>query len=401
MTTASSSTPRVYQAIKHRLARHIGTRWRAGSRMPPIDELARELGTGQRNTHRAVRELVRDGILVSRPGMGTFVSGAFEPSQLPSSDANGAFDLQVAQPVGHLASKRVELVRNSAIQDGFQSYLADTLVRQLNTLGIAVTTTFKGEAQDSRADAVVMINPPLTAPIEPRPDQIMTVITMGVDVDLHATRGVDFVSVDQIGSAMLAGQRLREAGCKSACFIGCGLLGDDQHFTGAYDRTASLRLEGFERGWGATLPEHHRLYSHAYDIGIGARMVAQYIKLDPRPAGVFCATDELAAGFVIGGLAVGIEPATDYKLIGFDGQPIGRNLSEGPLTTVEAPLDEMASRAAELLINRLENPDQPVRRLALGCRLFEGQTVVASRLRLKARRVYQDENPSLEKGNHL
>lgn len=400
MTTASStSSPLVYQAIKHRLARHIGTRWRAGSRMPPIDELARELGTGQRNTHRAVQELVRDGILVSRPGMGTFVSGAFEPSQLPGSDANGAFDLNVAQPIGYLATKRVELVRNGATQDGFQSYLADTLVRQLNAAGIAVKTTLSGETQDSHADAVVMINPPITTPIEPRPGQIMTVITMGLDVDLHATRGVDFVSVDQIGSAMLAGQRLREAGCDSVCFIGCGIRGDDQKFTGAYDRTASLRLEGFERGWGAAIPQHLRLYSHAYDIGIGARMVAQYLKLDPRPTGVFCATDELAAGFVIGGLAVGIESATDYKIIGFDGQPIGRNLSEGPLTTVEAPLDEMASRAAELLIDRLGNPDQPVRRLAMGCRLFEGQTVEASRLRLKARQFYKNNLRPNEKGS--
>jgi len=398
-TTTSTSTPLAYQAIKHRLAQHIGSRWIAGSRLPPIAELARELGTGQRNTHRAVQELVRDGILFSRPGMGTFVSGEFQASQLPQSQANDAYGIDIAQMPARAVTKRVVLARNSMVADGFQSHLADMLVRELHRAGISVTQTVWGmepngavsprpEVMD-QADAVVLINPPSEKPIEPNPDQIMTVITMGLDLDLHATSGVDFVSVDQVGSAMLAGQRLREAGCEEVCFIG-GVASVGGRRSQQYDRTASLRLEGFERGWGAKVPEANRIYAEAYDMGVGARKVRRYLKLEPRPTGVFCATDELAAGFVIGGLAVGIEPATDYKLIGFDGQPVGRNISEGPLTTVEAPLEEMACRAAELLVDRLDNPDQPVRRLALGCRLYEGETVEASRLRLKARRVYAD-----------
>lgn len=397
-TTASSSSPLAYQAIKHRLGRCIGSRWKAGSRLPPIAELARDLGTGQRNTHRAVQELVREGILVSRPGMGTFVSGEFQVSQLPESQANAAFGLDIAQVPAHLADKRVVLARNAAKVDGFQSLLADIIVRELNQAGLPVTETIWTQDKSGRpepkpsvlasADAVALINPAENMPIEPAPGQIMTVITMGLDLDLHATSGVDFVSVDQVGSAMLAGRRLREAGCESACFIGAAIRQPDGRASNQYDKTASLRIEGFERGWGDAIAPANKLYAEAYDVCVGARMVRQYLELDPRPQGIFCATDELAVGFVIGALTAGLEPGTDYKLIGFDGQPIGRNLGEGPLTTIEAPLEEMASRAAELLISRLDQPEQPVRRLALGCRLFEGQTVDVARVRVKARRIY-------------
>src|SRR5688572_7175411 len=65
---------RRYHGIKHELRRRLHSDWKSGARLPPIKDLARQLGTGLNNTHRAVRELVDEGLLHSRPGVGTYVS---------------------------------------------------------------------------------------------------------------------------------------------------------------------------------------------------------------------------------------------------------------------------------------------------------------------------------------
>jgi len=57
-----------------------------------------------------------------------------------------------------------------------------------------------------------------------------------------------------------------------------------------------------------------------------------------------------------------------------DGQDTSRNTPHGALTTVDVPIDQMNRRAAELLASRFTQPNQPVRRLFLGCSLFRGDT---------------------------
>jgi DNA-binding LacI/PurR family transcriptional regulator len=136
-----------------------------------------------------------------------------------------------------------------------------------------------------------------------------------------------------------------------------------------------VRLRAFEHGFGLPVPPGHVLLTRSYGESWGARLVARYAALNPRPEAVFAASDELAVGFVKGALALGLEPLRDYQIIGFDGQERGRQLHEGPLTTIQVPAAEMGRRGAELLADRLLNPDQPARQLRLGCTLFEGNTV--------------------------
>src|SRR5689334_19497719 len=156
MSTAHSSNPqapqileraKVYHSIKSRLQRQLGRRWPGGTRLPPIKELAKQLKTGQTNTHRAVKELARAGLLVSRSGQGTFVTERAGAGTAVASGTAGAgtdgTDAAVAHviirpPAGSLTGMTVKVLTAMAEPDQFIRRSMDAFGNILRGDGAAV-----------------------------------------------------------------------------------------------------------------------------------------------------------------------------------------------------------------------------------------------------------------------
>lgn len=363
MTAAAATTfqpPTAARDAYRRLVEHVKNNCRPSDRLPPIRELARNLRVGVGSANLAVKQLAREGVLVSRPRLGTFVADMPQPP---------------ASATSRIAGKRVSIV-NAINTDGMVALMARTVERELAAHGVHVDHVELDmrkfhDAERPDADAIVVINPNSKPDITVAPDQQLLILQTAAESPAAPGTRYDEVTVDQTDAVTLAGQYLREVGCASACFL--GVHHDDP--PNPLGLTAVVRLAAFERGWGEPIPQHLRFSRKSYGESWGARMVADYLSLDERPDAVFAASDELAVGFVKGALALGLEPGRDYSIVGFDGQQRGRDLLEGPLTTIEAPAELMAERGAELLADRLAHPDQPTRRLQLGCTLFKGNTV--------------------------
>jgi DNA-binding LacI/PurR family transcriptional regulator len=369
MTTRQSlaGVGRRHVEVRGWLEQRVGRQWPPGHRLPTIGQLCRTLHVGYTNVHRAVQEMAEAGMLVSRRGAGTFVADPL-PAELESPRHR-------ARLLARGKTVRVLLERD--YPDPLILRIADAFTRKLEAVQCRVSRgIYDEEAMDFGArehtDALLVVNPNPLPDIRFGDQQIMVVANTAVESPVAMPGGYDVVSVEQEQGGLLAGRRLREAGLESACFLGTH-PGSRQP---GYDQTSQARLRGFERGWGEHLPPQHLLRVISYNIDSAVRStVKQYLPLSPRPQGVFAASDELAVGFMLGALSHGLEAGRDYHLVGFDGLELGRKIGGGPLTTVAVPAEEMGRRAAELLIDRFANPDQPVRRLLLGCGLFEGLTV--------------------------
>lgn len=69
----------------------------------------------------------------------------------------------------------------------------------------------------------------------------------------------------------------------------------------------------------------------------------------------------------------GLEVPRDLSLTGFDGTPVPSGLP--PPATIRSPLREMGTGALRRLINRVQDPSQPVRHILHHGRLIEGATI--------------------------
>jgi DNA-binding LacI/PurR family transcriptional regulator len=362
---------RAHAKAKARIRANLGVRWGAGDRLPPITELAEQLDVGRATAYKAVRELVSEGVLVCAPKLGTFVHDHYQQDQSSVATA----------PASPIAGKRIALLWTEPAVDEFVEQMVRGFTDTVTQRGgiIENTAIFASESPGQLAqrfrdlapaayDALVVINgPTVVTPASDRELLLCISTAAGVRVT-HGSR-YDIVSVDHEQGAALAGARMRRTACESVCFI--GVRGAD----GArYDATSTLRLRGFEHGWGGAVPESHCMVARWYDIAEAGSLAAQWMAMPHRPRAIFAASDELAIGFIVGAAAHGQVAGRDFHIVGFDAQQAARRLQAGSLTSVAVPAREMGQMGARLLISRFEEPDQAVRRLALGCSLFEGAT---------------------------
>lgn len=365
---AAPLVPLTHTRVKQQLRKQLRKK-PPGHRLPSIRALSRQLGTGYVNTHRAVHELALEGMLVSRPGLGTFIAPAESgEDEVAPSEAR--------------RTTRVAVIHSLLSSEGFVLEMVNGFKTKLREKGWScIDKDYDGwnpllPGYDE-ADALVIVNPSSHEPLRCDPRQVMVVMDTSANTSVGMPGRFDLVTVEQEQGGLLLGQLARECNPKLPAFIGVRAR---KATTGFYDLTSSMRLRGFEHGFGEPLPDAQHLCADCYGPGAGARFMASYVRMNPRPDFLFAASDDIAIGIVTGGLALGLEPGRDYQVVGFDGQFAGRRLETGPLTTINAPTLEMGKRAAELLADRLENPDQPVRRVSLGCSLVLGNTTRRERI---------------------
>lgn len=367
----------VSDAIKHELTRRLGREWPAGHRLPPVSALARQLGTGQRNTHRAMRELVEAGYLVARPGQGTFVKLDFDASRLPAGMPRASGSNALYGNAGRLAGRHIAVIPVPPLPDSPAGQTVAAATEALKEEGARISsidpdTAHGGDLSHVDADALLVLPWSLrTSHFRFRSDQVACFVIVSTSVPVAMSGRYDVIRADGEQGGYLAGTHARAMGHRRVAFLGRAAMGNGSPF----DETSSVRLRGFETGLDARVDSAHYLCAEHYDDRAAASLVPAYLAMPDRPRAVFAASDDLALGFIVGAAAHGLNFGRDYHIIGFDGQRRGQHILGGPLSTVAVPMADMGKRAADLLASRLLNPDQPVRRLAVGCTLITGTTL--------------------------
>lgn len=154
------------------------------------------------------------------------------------------------------------------------------------------------------------------------------------------------VGSDHAGGARLAVEHLLALGHRTV-----------HHVTGPADSIpAQARLTAWRevlsgRGIAAPAPIVGDWTSPAgYAAGI---QVAAMMGAPDAPTAVFCANDEMAAGFMLALAERGIRIPADVSVVGFDDIPLAGYLTT-PLTTVRQPFDHMGLRLVERVMAGIE-----------------------------------------------
>lgn len=135
--------------------------------------------------------------------------------------------------------------------------------------------------------------------------------------------------------------------------------------------SARERLEGYR----AALADH----DIPFDLDLvvqgdfwqpmGYQAASKLLDLDHPPTAIFASNDLSAFGAMQAVHERGLRIPEDVSVIGFDDIPQA-SLVHPKLTTVRQPLDEMGRVAVRMLLEQLENPSQPARRVTLSTQLI-------------------------------
>ena len=116
------------------------------------------------------------------------------------------------------------------------------------------------------------------------------------------------------------------------------------------------------------------LVSHGDFTHEGGRCAARaLLQRADRPTGVICSSDVIAIGVVQEARGLGLRVPEDVSVVGFDGIEAA-DWVDPPLTTIEQPIDEIATTAVDLLQTVIAEPGRPLARVLFQPRLRPGRS---------------------------
>ena len=304
-----------------------------GQQMPSTADISRQMNVSLVTAHRALGELVSDGLLRRLHGRGTFVR-------------DGA-----AGDAATRAAARVGLVlhRESSLADHYHGQVFEGVRRGAGDRQIDLVLLRFGEDLRGECDGLLYVNPlpgELAAVVERAGRRPCVVVGAGV-------AGVAAVDTDNLDLAEQAVDHLIGLGHRHVGYVGGG------EGPGATSNGRD-RWRGFVRACderGVSVDPRHVLQAESWQLDDQERrrLTAMFGQSD-RPtavlaAGYYYALDALAAAE-----SAGLDVPGDLSVIGVDDPPSAQHLSPS-LTTFRQPLVELGQTGVALLAARLSSSD--------------------------------------------
>jgi len=136
-------------------------------------------------------------------------------------------------------------------------------------------------------------------------------------------------------------------------------------------QSAVDRLDGYK----AALADHdipfaeELIYHGDFWEPSGYAAVQHLLSLQQTPTVIFASNDLEAFGAMEAIRERGLQIPDDISIMGFDNIPQG-SIVYPKLTTIQQPLDQMGRMAARMLLEQIENPERPPRRITLATQLI-------------------------------
>jgi DNA-binding LacI/PurR family transcriptional regulator len=342
------SHARLYRQLAQRLRGEVDAGRYAG-RLPPEPTLARELEVSRGTLRQALGLLVRDGVVYTIPGRGTFVGASHAGSQ---AFQGGAVGLVLPSIVRSRAQLLVSGVEETLRRAGYAFLLGTSGFDP----ALEAEQIERIMAQGACGLIVYIVDGPLDLPL------LRRVVADGVPVVLVdrfvPDLAVDSVCVDNLGGAFMAVQHLAAQGYQRIGYIGTKNTGTSsivermagyRWATDVYQLPVSdaLVCASLHRLQGRRASEQEAALGHH-----NQEVLRRYLGGADRPEAVFVCNDYVAFQVYDAATALGRRIPDDLAIVGFDNVPT-EDYRGVPLTTVDQPRHAIGATAARLLVDRL------------------------------------------------
>jgi GntR family transcriptional regulator, arabinose operon transcriptional repressor len=359
---ASSNTevqvPKYQQVLDMLKTDILAGRYQPGQKLPSEAGLLRRFGTSRITVGRALRELQQMGLVQRRAGSGTYVASA-------SSDDSGLLfgllvpnlgDTEIFGPICQGMSEAPQARKNALL---WGNIAADYGVKDEQTWQLCKQYIAKKVA------GVFFAPLERTAASNETNDRVISALELaGIPVVLldrcflpYPKRSRhDLVGIDHRRAGYIITEHLLRTGCRRIAFV-------------AYSNSASTvaaRVAGYREAlFIAGVPVEPALVQRLNgDDESEVRVVMETLK----PEAIVGANDRTAGHLMHSLIRLNYRVPEDVRIAGIDDVAYA-NLLPVPLTTVHQPCKEIGVAAVAAMLERVAQPDMPVRDILLDCRL--------------------------------
>ena len=342
------NTPK-YLIVERFIKREIRDQAFTG-KLPGERTLAKQLGVSYMTVRKAVDHLVAAGLLYRVPAKGTFVADGEAPENSKHT-------------VGYFLDSGIE----QGISSPYYSLVFNSIEKEAARHGYSVvyfSETGKTPIREvlQRLDGVI-------ATCFPRVERTIEVINETLPLVVIENRASDAaipsVVIDDFAAEVDAVGYLCSLGHSRIGFIAG--LGDSD--------IGRNRYEGYLHGLSDhdIEPDASLVFRGDYSFEAGVDGAGHFLSLDAPPTAIVCASDSMALGAMRRIYESNLTAPADISVIGFDDIEIAAQVSPA-LTTMAAPVGEIAGRAFEMLRELIDGNDMGGRHLSLAANLVIRQT---------------------------
>ena len=319
--------------------------YRSGDRLPSEIELCKQFEASRITVAKAIHSLQHDGLVVRRPGSGTYVL-------LGTATASYQFGLlipelgttEIFEPIcqGIMRSPQAKshslIWGHSSQQNTSKEEVALALCRQF--IEQKVSGVFFAPLEFVEDDR---INHELVA--ELRQASIPIVLLDRCYCVYPMRSNLDRVGIDNHRASFVVTQHLWKQGARRIVFV-------------ARRRSASTmvdRISGYHFALSESGSEYagRAVYGDAEDMAF-----VRCLLEEERPDGVVCGNDRTAAELMRTLIALGVRLPEQIRMASFDDVNYAKFLPV-PLTTIHQNCPQIGESAMELMLDRMQHPHRP------------------------------------------
>ncbi|QMV18617.1 GntR family transcriptional regulator [Granulicella sp. 5B5] len=352
----SSSAP-LHRLIYEQLLEEIQTGvYKPGERLPSEALLCERFGASRITVAKAFQNLQRDNLVRRRPGSGTYVEKPAEQSSLkfglliPDLGSTDIFE-PICQGI-----MRSPAARSHSLTWGHQNLdetdklkaterLCQQYIAQKVDGVFFAPTEYAAMRDEANYRMAAMLQRAGIA-----------VVLLDRDFERYPGRsGFDMVGIDNHRAGFLLTEHLLKAGAKRILFAVRQNSASTVEARMAGYREALFRAQG---DCGASV------VSGDFE---NAKFVQQVLNRH-KPDGIVCANDITAARLMKTLVSLGVKVPEDIRMVGIDDVSYAKFLPT-PLTTLRQNCAEIGIVAMDMMLERLRQPEMPVREVLVRCEL--------------------------------
>jgi len=314
-----------------------------GDQIGSHNELSKKYDVSLITVKKALSNLIKDGILISRIGKGTFVSSGRNKLDISKHKSIGLVLRDLNHP---FFSPIVKSVEKKVSELGYNLLLASSSgdiekeenqiahYKRIGVSGLIIASMSLDYNATDYLKKLQMNNFPYI------------MISYMHDPDYW------YVGIEQEQGGYLATNHLIDLGFKS---IGCvhgglgNILGEIRK--NGYARALSESKIPFDSTIIYYLDQSKSRFESGNDIG------KKFLKVKNKPEALFFYTDSAAMGFIQAVVEGGLNIPDDLGIVGFNDIEMAQYVTP-PLTTIRQDASKIGKLAAEIVVNRIEGNEQ-------------------------------------------